>query len=135
VFENKGEGWEEKTLEQVSKIFGRGKSRHRPRNYEKLYGGNYPFIQTGDIRNCNHYITQYTQTYSELGLAQSKLWSAGTICITIAANIAETGVLTFEACFPDSVIGLVVNDKLADIITIVQSKNTSIRQRKCASQY
>ncbi|MBK9716796.1 MAG: restriction endonuclease subunit S [Saprospiraceae bacterium] len=114
VFENKGEGWKEKTLEQVSKIFGRGKSRHRPRNYEKLYGGIYPFIQTGDIRNCNHYITEYSQTYSELGLAQSKLWPSGTICITIAANIAETGVLTFDACFPDSVIGLVVNEKIAD---------------------
>ena len=114
VFENKGEGWEEKTLGEVSKIFGRGKSRHRPRNYEKLYGGNYPFIQTGDIRNCNHYITDYSQTYSELGLAQSKLWPSGTICITIAANIAETGVLTFDACFPDSVIGLVVNEKNAD---------------------
>lgn len=114
VFERKGEGWEEKTLEQVSKIFGRGKSRHRPRNYEKLYGGIYPFIQTGDIRNCNHYITEYSQTYSELGLAQSKLWPSGTICITIAANIAETGVLTFDACFPDSVIGLVVNEKIAD---------------------
>jgi type I restriction enzyme S subunit len=114
VFEEKGEGWEEKALEQISKIFGRGKSRHRPRNYEKLYGGDYPFIQTGDIRNCNHYITEYSQTYSELGLAQSKLWPAGTICITIAANIAETGVLTFDACFPDSVIGIVVNDKLAD---------------------
>lgn len=114
VFDNKDEGWEEKTLEQVSKVFGRGKSRHRPRNYEKLYGGDYPFIQTGDIRNCNHYITEFTQTYSELGLAQSKLWPAGTICITIAANIAETGILTFDACFPDSVIGLVVNEKLAD---------------------
>ena len=105
---------QKKTLEQVSVSFGRGKSKHRPRNYEKLYGGDYPFIQTGDIRNCNHYITEYTQTYSELGLAQSKLWPAGTICITIAANIAETGILTFDACFPDSVIGLVVNDKLAD---------------------
>lgn len=114
VFENKGEGWEEKTLEQVSITFGRGKSRHRPRNYEKLYGGDYPYIQTGDIRNCSHYITDFTQTYSELGLAQSKLWPAGTICITIAANIAETGVLTFDACFPDSVIGLVVNEKLSD---------------------
>ena len=114
VFENKGEGWEEKTLEQVAKIFGRGKSRHRPRNYEKLYGGIYPFIQTGDIRNCNHYITEFTQTYSELGLAQSKLWPSGTICITIAANIAETGVLTFDACFPDSVIGLVVDEEFAD---------------------
>jgi type I restriction enzyme S subunit len=114
VFENKGEDWQEKTLEQVSKIFGRGKSRHRPRNYEKLYGGIYPFIQTGDIRNCKHYITEYSQTYSELGLAQSKLWPSGTICITIAANIAETGVLTFDACFPDSVIGLVVDEKFAD---------------------
>jgi type I restriction enzyme S subunit len=114
VFDNKGEDWEEKTLEQVSKIFGRGKSRHRPRNYEKLYGGIYPFIQTGDIRNCNHYITEFSQTYSELGLSQSKLWPSGTICITIAANIAETGVLTFDACFPDSVIGLVVDEKYAD---------------------
>lgn len=114
VFANQGEDWEEKTLEQISTTFGRGKSKHRPRNYEKLYGGSYPFIQTGDIRNCDHYITEYTQTYSELGLKQSKLWPAGTICITIAANIAETGVLTFDACFPDSVIGIVVNDKLAD---------------------
>lgn len=114
VFENKGGDWEEKTLEQISKIFGRGKSRHRPRNYEKLYGGPYPFIQTGDIRNSDHYITEYSQTYSDLGLAQSKLWPVGTICITIAANIAETGVLTFDACFPDSVIGIVVNEKIAD---------------------
>ena len=106
--------WEKKTLNQISKDFGRGKSKHRPRNFEGLYGGNYPFIQTGDIRNCNHFITKYTQTYNEVGLAQSKLWPSGTICITIAANIAETGVLTFDACFPDSVIGLVVNEKLAD---------------------
>lgn len=114
VFYNKGEGWEEKTLEQISKTFGRGKSKHRPRNWVGLYGGNYPFIQTGDIRNCNHYITEYSQTYNEVGLAQSKLWRAGTICITIAANIAETGILTFDACFPDSVIGIEVNEKIAD---------------------
>ena len=114
VFEEKGEGWEEKTLKEISKDFGRGKSKHRPRNFEGLYGGNYPFIQTGDIRNCNHFITDYTQTYNDVGLAQSKLWPSGTICITIAANIAETGVLTFDSCFPDSVIGLVVNEKFAD---------------------
>jgi type I restriction enzyme S subunit len=111
---SKGEGWEEKTLSQISNVFGRGKSKHRPRNFEGLYGGEYPFIQTGDIRNCDHYITDYSQTYNEMGLAQSKLWPSGTICITIAANIAETGVLTFDACFPDSVIGLVVNESLAD---------------------
>jgi len=115
IFENKGKDWEEKTLEQIAEMFGRGKSKHRPRNDKKLYDGDYPFIQTGDIRNSNHYITNYSQTYNEVGLAQSKLWPTGTICITIAANIAETGVLTFDACFPDSVIGIVVNKKLADI--------------------
>ena len=115
VFENKGEGWKGKTLEQISETFGRGKSKHRPRNDKKLYGGNYPFIQTGDVRNCEHYITDYSQTYNEVGLAQSKLWPKGTICITIAANIAETGVLSFDACFPDSVIGIVVNKKVANV--------------------
>jgi type I restriction enzyme S subunit len=115
VFANPGEGWEEKTLDQVSITFGRGKSKHRPRNEKTLYGGKYPFIQTGDIRNSNHYITEYSQTYSEIGFAQSKLWPKGTICITIAANIAETGILGFDACFPDSVIGLVVNPKIAEM--------------------
>ncbi len=71
VFENKGDDWEEKTLEQISETFGRGKSKHRPRNDKKLYGGDYPFIQTGDIRNCEHYITDYSQTYNEIGLAQT----------------------------------------------------------------
>ena len=114
VFSEKGDGWEEKRLKDISITFGRGKSKHRPRNDKSLYDGDYPFIQTGDIRNCDHYITKYTQTYNEKGLAQSKLWKKGTICITIAANIAETGVLNFDACFPDSVIGIEVNEKFAD---------------------
>ena len=115
VFTQRGDGWEDKTLEQISTTFGRGKSRHRPRNEPKLYGGKYPFIQTGDIRNAGHFITEYSQTYSELGLAQSKLWPKGTICITIAANIAETGILGFDACFPDSVIGVVPNPAEAEV--------------------
>lgn len=115
VFTQRGDGWKDKTLEQISTTFGRGKSRHRPRNEPKLYGGKYPFIQTGDIRNAGHFITEYSQTYSELGLAQSKLWPKGTICITIAANIAETGILGFDACFPDSVIGVVPNPNEAEV--------------------
>lgn len=115
VFTQRGDGWTQKTLPQIATIFGRGKSKHRPRNEKKLYGGNYPFIQTGDIRNSDHFITEYSQTYSEAGLAQSKLWPKATICITIAANIAETGILDFDACFPDSVIGVVANPKEADV--------------------
>ena len=115
VFSKKGEGWVEKTLEEVSTTFGRGKSKHRPRNAPHPYGGKYPFVQTGDIRNADHTITEYSQTYSEAGLAQSKLWPKGTICITIAANIAETAILGFDACFPDSVIGVVANLKEAEV--------------------
>jgi type I restriction enzyme S subunit len=63
-------------------------------------------VQTGDIANARGYINSFTQTYSEEGLAQSKLWPNGTLCITIAANIAKTAILTFDACFPDSVVGL-----------------------------
>ncbi len=103
--------WPRKTLREVAVDFGRGKSKHRPRNDPKLYGGPYPFIQTGDVRGAEHLITEYSQTYSEAGLAQSKLWPRGTLCITIAANIAETGVLDFDACFPDSVIGVVVDER------------------------
>lgn len=112
VFSEQGEGWVEKTLREVSLDFGRGKSKHRPRNDKRLFGGKYPFVQTGDVRNSNGQdIQDYTTTYNDFGLAQSKLWPKGTICITIAANIAETGILGFDACFPDSVIGMVVDKK------------------------
>jgi len=115
IFSEQGNGWKQKTLEEIARSFGRGKSRHRPRNAPHLYGGKYPFVQTGDIRNADHIITEYSQTYSEAGLAQSKLWPKGTICITIAANIAETAILGFDACFPDSVIGVVANLEEAEV--------------------
>src|SRR5207244_2587387 len=57
-------------------------------------------------------ITKHKQNYSQAGLAQSRLWSAGTICITIAANIADSAILTYPACFPDSVVGLIPEPEL-----------------------
>ena len=101
-------GWTWASLPQLGEL-NRGKSKHRPRNDPKLLGGPYPFIQTGDVRHSRGFIAQHSQTYSEFGLAQSRLWPAGTLCITIAANIAETGILAYPACFPDSVVGF-VND-------------------------
>ena len=105
-------GWKKVELKEVCEI-KRGKSKHTPRNESSLYGGKYPFIQTGDIRNSSgKYINEYSQSYSELGLQQSKLWPKGTLCITIAANIGETAILGFDACFPDSVVGLLSNEKM-----------------------
>jgi type I restriction enzyme S subunit len=100
------EGWTWAALPQLGEL-NRGKSKHRPRDDPKLYGGPYPFIQTGDVRRSNGVIRNFSQTYSEFGLKQSRLWAAGTLCITIAANIAETGILAMAACFPDSIVGFV----------------------------
>jgi type I restriction enzyme, S subunit len=103
-------GWETDLLGNAG-FLNRGKSKHRPRNDPSLLNGKYPLIQTGDIANCKGIIETYVQTYSEKGLAQSKMWDTGTLCITIAANIAKTGILGFDACFPDSVVGFQPNEK------------------------
>ena len=92
----------------------RGRSRHRPRNDERLFeNGVYPFIQTGDVANSDGRIRSADKFYSEFGLAQSRLFPAGTLCITIAANIANTAILDIDACFPDSVVGVIVDKEVA----------------------
>ena len=106
--------WREATLGELGEV-DRGRSRHRPRNAPKLYGGPYPFVQTGDIKASQGRVTAHTQTYSDAGLAQSRLWPAGTMVITIAANIAETAILTYPACFPDSVVGFVGDESKCDV--------------------
>ena len=106
--------WERKTLDQLG-LISRGRSKHRPRNDPQLFGGKYPFIQTADVKNANFYITEYSDTYNDIGLAQSKLWDVGTLCITIAANIADTGILGIPACFPDSVMGFIPYEGISDV--------------------
>jgi type I restriction enzyme S subunit len=106
--------WKEKKIDELGYI-SRGRSRHRPRNDKSLYGGKYPFVQTGDVKAAEFYISIYSQTYNEKGLAQSKLWDTGTLCLTIAANIAESGILKIKACFPDSIIGFIPDKKESDV--------------------
>jgi type I restriction enzyme S subunit len=79
-------GWSYKKLDELGFV-GRGKSKHRPRNDPSLYGGKYPFIQTGEVKAADLYISKYSQTYNEKGLAQSKLWEPGTLLLTIASKI------------------------------------------------
>ncbi|BAT57552.1 type-1 restriction enzyme EcoKI specificity protein [Variibacter gotjawalensis] len=105
--------WQWLRLPDVGQL-DRGRSRHRPRDDERLFGGAYPFIQTGEVRQANRFLASYSQTYSSFGLAQSRLWPIGTVCITIAANIAETAILAIAACFPDSVVGFLADDDKAD---------------------
>jgi len=111
MFGDREDAWPRDKFGNVGSL-DRGRSQHRPRDEPSLFGGPYPFIQTGDVANSSGRITTFTQTYSESGLAQSRLWPAGTLCITIAANIARTGVLALDACFPDSVVGFIPGDRV-----------------------
>ena len=120
--------WNYVTLDKLGSV-SRGKSKHRPRNDKSLFGGKYPFIQTADVKAAGLYLTEYTETYSDKGLAQSKLWPAGTLCITIAANIADTTILGIDACFPDSVMGFVPYEGVSNVKFVKYAFD--ILQRDC----
>ncbi len=85
----------------------RGKFTHRPRNDPAYYDGEYPFVQTGDITSADKYIRSHTQTLNELGLSVSKMFPKGTLVMSIAANVGDVAILDFEACFPDSMVGMI----------------------------
>jgi type I restriction enzyme S subunit len=105
------EHWEVRRLKQLAKIL-RGKFSHRPRNDPDMYDGPYPFIQTGDVSRAAKFITAYDQTLNGRGLSVSKMFPSGTLVMTIAANIGDVAMLTFDACFPDSVVGFVPSKSL-----------------------
>ena len=104
------ESWERLKLGEIGTL-ERGRSQHRPRNDPRLFGGPYPFIQTGDVASANVYIMEHHQTLSEFGMEQSRMFSAGTLCITIAANIGDVAILSYDCCFPDSVVGFSPNSR------------------------
>ena len=120
--------WNYVTLDKLGSV-SRGRSKHRPRNDLALFGGKYPFIQTADVKAAQFYLTEYSDTYNEVGLAQSKLWKAGTLCITIAANIADTAILGIDACFPDSIMGFIPYEGIANVKFIKYAFD--ILQRDC----
>ena len=101
--------WDVVRLGDVAEV-ERGKFAHRPRNEPRFYGGDIPFIQTGDVVRANGMIKQHSQTLNDLGLSISRLFPAGTIIVTIAANIGETAIADYPVAFPDSLVGVTPTD-------------------------
>ena len=101
-------------IKYVSDI-SRGLFNHRPRNDERYYNGNYPFIQTGDVAGATKYITTYSQTLNELGKSVSKEFPKGTLTMTIAANVGDVAILGFDSYFPDSVVGFVPKNDIDNL--------------------
>ena len=128
------EWWKKVKLQDIWDL-GRGTSRHRPRNDTSLYWWIYPFLQTADIKSANLYVKQHSNTYNEKGLSQSKMWNKNTLCITIAANIAETAILWIDACFPDSIVWFVPHKDKAEVIYIKYYFDFRKRQYQAISKW
>lgn len=122
------EGWSYCALEDVASV-KRGKFSVRPRNDPRYFGGATPFVQTGDVVSAQKYLTQFTQTLNERGVAVSKVFPAGTILITIAANIGDTAITTFPVACPDSVVGIEPKPAVADaewLNAILETKKSDL---------
>jgi type I restriction enzyme S subunit len=104
--------WKVARLKRHAQLI-RGQFSARPRSDPRFYGGPYPFIQTGSISATDKYITEFTQTLNEDGLEVSRMFAAGTVVMTITgAKIGEVAVTTFDACFPDSIVGFIPDHTL-----------------------
>lgn len=104
--------WKATRIKQEVRLV-RGQFTPRPRSDPRFYGGPYPFIQTGSISATDKYITEFKQTLNEEGLLVSRMFHSGTIVMTITgAKIGEVAMTTFDACFPDSVVGFIPNHRV-----------------------
>jgi type I restriction enzyme S subunit len=97
--------WRWVRLGEVAKL-ERGKFTPRPRNDPRYFGGPYPWIQIGEVESARKYVSTYRTTLNEDGLRVSKLFPKGTLVISIAATIGAVGILSFDACMPDSLVAI-----------------------------
>ena len=104
-------GWEVKKLKDIASI-QRGKFGHRPRNDERFYNGDFPFVQTSDVVESVLYLKSASQSLNELGASVSKRFPQNTIIMTIAANIGYVALTRYEVYFPDSLIGINANENI-----------------------
>ncbi|MFB0981025.1 MAG: restriction endonuclease subunit S [Alteromonadaceae bacterium] len=85
----------------------RGRFSIRPRNDPSCYDGEHPFIQIGDLPKFGGVIDCHRQTLNEKGLTVSKRFPENTVVIAIVgATIGNTGMLGYDMCFPDSMVGI-----------------------------
>lgn len=116
---NRVQIFESKLKEKVSRfdeiaILERGKFSHRPRNDPRFFGGNHPWIQIGEIESSGKYIREWTDSLNDEGLAISKKFPKGTLLISIAATIGSVGILDFDCCIPDSIVGIIPKTNISN---------------------
>src|SRR5690606_22199534 len=98
--------WQTENLGSIAKL-ERGRFSPRPRNDPSYFGGEYPFVQTGDVNSSKYRLGNYTQTLNEKGIKVSKKFNVGDILIAIVgATIGATTILEIDTYAPDSIIGI-----------------------------
>lgn len=125
------DGWKKQTLEELA-LVERGKFSVRPRNDPRYYGGEMPFVQTGDVTSSGTYLNFFTQTLNQEGISVSKVFPKNTILITIAANIGDTAITSFEVACPDSVVAIQPYKDQADVYWL--KKHLETRKEDLDSQ-
>jgi len=101
----------DQVLDDIADV-ARGRFSPRPRNDPRYYGGDFPFIQTGEIANSDGYLFEFKQTLNEKGIGVSKCFPSGTVLVAIVgATIGATAVSSREFYCPDSVIGITSRDE------------------------
>lgn len=108
-------GWKQMRLDSLASV-ERGKFSARPRNDPKYFGGDIPFVQTGDVANSQFYLENHSQTLNSLGVNVSKVFDEGTILLTIAANIGATAITRAPTACPDSLVGIRPLPEVADLL-------------------
>jgi len=98
-------------LGEVARV-ERGMFSHRPRNLPEFYGGEHPFVQTGDVHGSDRILKRFEYSLTDLGTTYSKSFPAGTIFVTIAAVIGATAISDREVFVTDSVVGVVPSDDM-----------------------
>lgn len=111
AFGESGSKWKTKPLGEIARV-ERGMFSHRPRNLAEFYGGEFPFVQTGDVHGADRILKQFENRLTELGTSYSKSFPAGTIFVTIAAVIGATAISDREVYVTDSVVGVVPSEKM-----------------------
>lgn len=115
IFESqKAQGWERKKLGEVA-LLERGKFTPRPRNDPRYFNGSHPWIQIREVETAQKYILEYTKTLNDQGLSVSKKFPKGTLVISIAASIGALGILGFDSCMPDSLVGITPKMQLGNV--------------------
>ena len=113
----------------------RGRFSVRPRNDPAYFNGEHPFIQIGNLPSEGGWITGHKQTLNEKGLAVSKKFPKGTVVIAIVgATIGNTGILAYDMCFTDSMVGIDSGDEISNryIELFLRHRKEEIRQTSYA---